>query len=240
MRVRLSPWPLSMPRLKLIRKDFVWNSNLAYAVGLLTTDGNLSRDRRHITFVSTDLELIKTLEKCLGKNNKISKDLPARFSKKQAYRVQIGDVVLYDWLKKIGLTPNKSLSVGKIKVPDMYFRDFLRGHLDGDGSVIYYKDKYNTTLNPKYIYDRLFLYFLSASGKHIVWLRSKIYKMMKVRGSLETRITKTQTRANEFNRLKFSTKEATTLLNWIYYESKLPHLERKYKIAKPFLSVSQN
>ena len=109
----------------------MWNSNLAYAVGLLTTDGNLSPDKRHITFVSTDLELVKTLEECLNKHNKISKNLPGQFSKKQAYRVQIGDVILYDWLRKIGLTPNKSLSVGKIKVPDRYFRDFLRGHLDG-------------------------------------------------------------------------------------------------------------
>lgn len=228
--------PPFMPRLRLLRKDFLWNANLAYAVGLLTTDGNLSSDKRHIIFVSTDTELIKTFRKCLNKGNKISKNPPGQFSKKQAYRIQIGDVVLYDWLKKIGLTPNKSLSIGKIKIPDKYFPDFLRGHLDGDGSIIYYKDRYNTKLNPKYIYDRLFLFFISASKKHMTWLRNKIYKLVGVRGSIQQRVTKTQAGTNPLNRLKYSTKEAKILLNWIYYKPGLPCLERKYKIAEPFLS----
>lgn len=236
MRVRFPPMPPSMPKLRLVRKDFKWNRNLAYAVGLLTTDGNLSSDKRHIVFVSTDTDLIKTFRKCLNKNNKISKHPLSRSSKKQAYRLQIGDVVLYDWLRKIGLTPKKSLSIGKIKIQNKYFPDFLRGHLDGDGSIIYYKDRYNTKLNPKYIYNRLFVYFLSASSKHIEWLRSKIFELIKIKGSVSRKITKTQKGTNSMTRLKFSTKETKVLLNWIYYRPNLPCLLRKYEIAKPFLT----
>ncbi len=33
-----------------------WTANLAYAVGLITTDGCLSKDGRHIDLTSKDLE----------------------------------------------------------------------------------------------------------------------------------------------------------------------------------------
>jgi hypothetical protein len=48
-----------------------WNTNLAYAIGLITTDGSLSSDGRHIIFVSKDVALIKTFKRCLGLRNRI-------------------------------------------------------------------------------------------------------------------------------------------------------------------------
>ncbi len=47
-----------------------WSGNLAYAVGLIATDGNLSKDGRHMVFVSKDLQLVETFQKCLGINKK--------------------------------------------------------------------------------------------------------------------------------------------------------------------------
>ncbi len=43
-----------------------WSPAVAYAVGLIATDGNLSRDGRHISVVSKDLDLLETLCRCLG------------------------------------------------------------------------------------------------------------------------------------------------------------------------------
>lgn len=48
-----------------------WTQNFAYAIGLITTDGNLSKDGCHIDFTSKDKELVETFRKCLGINNKI-------------------------------------------------------------------------------------------------------------------------------------------------------------------------
>ncbi len=118
------------------------SSNLAYAIGLITTDGCLYSDRRHISLVSADRQLIETFNRCLGKTNRITLNPRSSLSKNDSYRVQIGDVSLYRWLTKIGLSTNKSLNLGPIKVPDKYFADFLRGHLDGDGSIVKYEDKY--------------------------------------------------------------------------------------------------
>ena len=226
-----------MPKKRLLRVDFEWTSNLAYAVGLITTDGNLSPNGRHLSLTSTDLQLLRTFKKCLGIKNKIIDNPIGGFKKsKPAYRVQFGNVVLYDWLVKIGLTPNKSLTLKPLNISDKYFRDFLRGHLDGDGTIIHYIDRYNTHLNPKYVYERLFVFFMSASNIHMVWLREKIAELTGLHGSFQTRVMKYKDRTSTHYRIKYSTKEAKILLNWIYYKKDVPRLNRKYKIAEPFLN----
>lgn len=43
-----------------------WSDTMAHVVGLMATDGNLSRDGRHLAFDSGDIELIETFQACLG------------------------------------------------------------------------------------------------------------------------------------------------------------------------------
>ena len=52
-------------------EEIKWSTELAYIVGLLATDGNLSSDGRHINFTSKDVQLLKTFKKCLKLKNKI-------------------------------------------------------------------------------------------------------------------------------------------------------------------------
>ena len=49
-----------------------WSSELAYVVGIITTDGSLSIDGRHVTITSTDIQLLETCLYCLQKETKIS------------------------------------------------------------------------------------------------------------------------------------------------------------------------
>jgi len=115
-----------------------WSPKFAYAIGLLTTDGNLSKDGRHITLVSNDLEQLINFRNCLGINNKITRHNAGSSRIQKGKRIQLGDVLFYDFLLEIGLTPNKSKTLGKIQIPDKYFFDFLRGHFDGDGTFYSY------------------------------------------------------------------------------------------------------
>lgn len=220
-----------MTKIRLPRRGFQWSSDLAYAVGLITTDGNLSKDKRHVSLTSTDIQLLETFRKCLHKKNIISIDPSSVISKKPVFRIQIGDVVLYDWLTKIGLKANKSLTLGKLKIENRYFPDFVQGHLDGDGSIIHYIDKYNTNINKKYIYERIFVYYRSASKTHISWLRNRISKILTVKGALITEKPRNDLSKTTIYLLKFSTKEAKVILNWIYYKEDLPCLFRKYTKA---------
>ncbi|MCL5435596.1 MAG: hypothetical protein M1275_00770, partial [Patescibacteria group bacterium] len=118
-----------------------WSSNLAYAVGLIATDGCLYKDGRHLAFISKDYDLVCQFKELLGLNNKIAKK-PSGFVKGgYGHWVQFGDVNFYNFLLSIGLTPAKSKTLGPLKIPDRYFFDFIRGHFDGDGSFYSYWDK---------------------------------------------------------------------------------------------------
>ncbi len=233
MRVRLSPAALQniMPKQKLPNKNFVWDSNLAYAVGLLVTDGNLSKDGRHINFRSSETLLLNTFKNCLSLKNKIG-----HTDGQRGYRVQFGDAQFYRWLLKIGLFPAKTYTIREIKVPDKFFRDFLRGHLDGDGSIQVYTDKYNIYRGRRYSNSRIFTRFISASEKHIVWLRRKIINLAGVKGAFIANKPKSKNHVPIYE-IKFAKKESIKLLKWIYYKKELPCLERKRKIAEKAIDM---
>lgn len=226
VRVGIPPSAPVMPKQKILNKKIVWDSNLAYAVGLLVTDGNLSRDGRHITFRSTERSLLNTFKKCLGLKNKIG--YTDNF---QGQRVQFSNVTFYNWLLKIGLFPAKTYTIGKIKIPHKYFRDFLRGHLDGDGSIIVYLDHYNVYRGRTYTNKRIFVKFTSASEAHIKWLLQKINLLADVRGALIYKPPPTRSRVPTWD-IKFGKKESIKLLKWIYYKKDIPCLKRKKLIAK--------
>ncbi len=50
--------------------DTAWSPELAYVVGIIATDGNLSPDGRHINITSKDEEMVQTVKKLLRLDNK--------------------------------------------------------------------------------------------------------------------------------------------------------------------------
>jgi hypothetical protein len=207
-----------------------WVPDLAYVIGLLVTDGCLSSDGRHIIFTSQDIEAIDNFRKILHVTNSIGKTIN---SKSEAYRVQVGSVKFYRWLLKIGLTPHKSLTIGSIDIPNKYFTDFLRGHLDGDGSITTYLDKYNMNKNIKYVYKRLWVRLISGSQEHVLWLQNKIIETIHVHGRIHA--TKKNSVGNSIYVLKFAKKESLILLKEIYYSENLHCLSRKRLIYENFI-----
>jgi len=226
-----------MPKAKLPDKDFQWTPELAYVVGLLTTDGNLSKDGRHLTMRSSDLQLLKTFKGCLGLPCKIVQSRNERWTKKPCYRIQFSNVQFYRWLLKIGLFPAKTYTIGALNIPDEYFRDFLRGHLDGDGQVWTYKDRWNTFKNPKYVYTRLWTRLLSASKTHIQWLREGITRLIDIKGHVWERKISRPNQTTSIWEVKFAKKDSIKLLSWLYYSPNVPCLIRKRKIAEKFISI---
>ena len=167
-------------RVSLRAQTMRWSRDLAYTVGLITTDGNLSKDGRHIELTSKDLEQIETFISVLKiTNNKISVKSSSYNPAGKYYRVQFSNVDLYKFLLKIGLTPNKTKTIGRLKIPDKYFPDFLRGHLDGDGYTSSFWDSvYKNSF-------RLFVVFISASEGHLQWLENQVQRMYGLDGSLQ-------------------------------------------------------
>ena len=191
----------------------VWTANLAYVVGLITTDGSLSKDGRHIDFTSKDYDQIKTFAKILKLKNKIGSKYRGEDHSSYCHRIQFGNVTFYRWLLKIGLKPNKSKTLGSLKVPSCYFADFLRGHLDGDG---YVSSFFGSRWKKSY---RLHTTFISASLLHINWLRDSIRKDYNIVGKINSH--------NNAFYLRFAKGKSIQLLKYLYYKKGLPSLERK-------------
>lgn len=199
----------------------IWSPELAYAIGLIATDGCLSNDGRHLFFVSKDLEQIKNLKKCLGLKVKIGiHRAGARMKNRIYHRVQWGDVFFYNFLLGIGLMPNKSQVLGALVIPDKYFFDFLRGSFDGDGSFYSYFD-------PRW--KSSFMYYVSitsASPPHINWLRETLHRLLGVDGHISKMGENRKDRNPIFN-LRFAKKESLVVMNAMYSTPCPIHLSRK-------------
>ncbi|MDD2689934.1 MAG: LAGLIDADG family homing endonuclease [Candidatus Omnitrophica bacterium] len=213
---------------------YKWTPELAYIVGLITTDGSLSKDKRHIDFTSNDLQLLKTFKKCLSLRNKISKKFSSHKSARKSYHLQFSDVKFYNWLLTIGLMPNKTYHLGKIKIPKLYFRDFLRGYLDGDGSIFTYTDKYMSYKGKHYKYNRIYTALNSASHKNLSWIKDILRKELNITGAFNSWL-KNEKCVPAWT-LRFAKKESLQILPWIYYRSNLPCLIRKRRVAEKFLT----
>ena len=205
-----------------------WSAELAYAVGLITTDGCLSQDGRHLTMTSKDFDLLETVRQCLRINARITLSTNPR----PCYRLQWGDLIFHRWLMGIGLMPAKSLRLGPLRVPDEWLRDFLRGCIDGDGSIVTYTDRYNTFKKSTYVYTRIYLSLVSASPRFIEWLRSALGRVIGVRGDVSVRRTEGR---HDIWKLRYAKQESLILLRWMYHRADVPCLRRKYGIAAPFL-----
>lgn len=199
--------------------DFTWSAELAYAVGLITTDGSLSIDGRHIDFTSKDREQVELFKKLLNLTNRVGQK--SNGTDQLYYRIQVGNVALYRWLMNIGLMPNKSKVLGSMQIPDHYFFDFLRGHLDGDGTINIYNDRQFPGSR------RLYTIFLSASRPHLKWIQSTTKRLLGIRGYIHS-----TTRAW---RLKFAKHDSLRLLPHMYHNSEVPCLKRKRDLVAEFL-----
>ena len=158
------------------RTNIIWTAGFAYGIGLITSDGNLSKDGRHISFKSAELELINNFKNAFGIDNRIGRSARGGEIEKRYYYTQFSNVRLYAYLNTIGLTSGKSKTIKKVEVPKKYFHDFLRGVFDGDGTFYTFWDR-------RWIQSFGFqISFASASLDFIVWLKDTLHQLFGVKG----------------------------------------------------------
>ncbi|HEV8666286.1 MAG TPA: hypothetical protein VN665_00355 [Candidatus Paceibacterota bacterium] len=201
-----------------------WSANLAYAIGLLTTDGSLSKDGRHIILVSKDKEQLQTFIKALVIKVPISLTRSG-YTGKTTTRIQFSNISFYQFLLTAGLYPNKTKTIGELNIPSKYFFDFLRGSFDGDGSTYSYFD-------PRWKSSFMFYTaFASASYAHIIWLQKVIHKKIKIKGHI------TKAKNSSVFQLKYAKKDSVRLLKKMYPNKKVLCLLRKRLKIEKMLSI---
>lgn len=206
--------------------DTEWSENLAYAIGLIATDGYLSVNGLLVDLTSKDREQLENYSKCLGVKFKIGSKCNSNGDK--SLRIQFKNRLFYNFLLSIGLTNKKSLTMGKLKIPDKYFFDFLRGCFDGDGCTYSYWD-------PRWRSSFMFyLEFSSGSRIFVDWLRRQINKKLIARGHVT--VTK---KKNPNYQLKYAKKEALEIINRMYYNRHVVCLSRKWEKIKKTLEIDK-
>jgi len=194
-------------------------ADLWYVVGLIATDGCISRDGRHVDITSADRQHLETVRRILGLKIAIGKKRNGPRTS-VSYHIQIGSRDLVRFLTAIGLTPRKSLTIGPLDVPDDAFSDFLRGAIDGDGSI-------RTWIHPGNGIHQWALKISTASPGFAVWLRSRIEDCFHVKGALHCRATGLKRPLYE---VKFGKLAMKIILRACYYPGSAA-LERKRDLA---------
>jgi hypothetical protein len=111
---------------------------------------------------------------------------------------------------KLGVWPQKSYSVKVPKIPNEYLSHFVRGVIDGDGSIRYFK-------RPRSPYFEI---MIASGSKDFIWgLRQAIKSAI----NTDSRIS----RSGNCFLLRYSCKRGEYLADWVYRDATI-FLERKH------------
>jgi hypothetical protein len=117
------------------KMDFL-SIEVAYFLGLIFSDGCICKTTQHrfLTCLgSVDKEIVKRFKKFMESKNSINKTTLK--SGKISHKISLCSKYLYDILKNYGCSPRKSLILKAPVLPEKFYKPFLLGYFDGDGSI---------------------------------------------------------------------------------------------------------
>ena len=118
------------------------NENSSYILGYIFADGNVNWNTEKgyycmtITASEKDKEHLERIRAILESTK------PLLYSEKtRSYRLIVNNKKMCQKLIDLGVIPRKSLTVKFPYIPEQYIKHFIRGVIDGDGSVNYFDRK---------------------------------------------------------------------------------------------------
>lgn len=210
-----------------------WNPDMAYILGYFYADGSLEDASylrgKYIRVTSIDRSTIENIKLKLGSQHTIV-EYDGYKNRKPRYLLRIGSIILYNNLIKLGLYPNKSLTITVPKIPKKYTKHFIRGYFDGDGCVYF---EHGKGKNNKTIIKGLRTIFTSGSKNFL----SQLSKLLS-----ENKICSVGRKVYSSHRsfqLRYSTKDSLGLFLFLYEGNRDSlFLQRKYNTFHKYLSES--
>lgn len=141
-----------------------WSSDIAYLCGLIASDGHLDSCVSRFGIASINRELIDHFQSIVPSISHIY------FSSRKhdkTMKIYTSWNNFRDFLESIGITPRKSLTISSLDLPNGHFEDFLRGIIDGDGTVRVHKNCLEISI-------------WSGSNEFLVWLARRIKELWNI------------------------------------------------------------
>ncbi|HEX3100013.1 MAG TPA: LAGLIDADG family homing endonuclease [Patescibacteria group bacterium] len=200
-----------------------WTPVMAYVLGYIYADGSLEDASylrgKYLRVSSTDRELIELTKKSVNSQHNITLSNIDDPRRKVKYLLRIGSHKIYNDLIKLGVYPNKSLTMKFPKVPKRFSNHFIRGYFDGDGHVgIEKKGR---------AFKKMHLIFVSGSSDFLVTLADELNT------KLNLKINKVYNGWRAY-RLCYSTNDSVKIFKYIYKDANGIFLDRKFTVFKRF------
>ncbi len=176
-------------------------------IGWMASDGYIDEKNNRIRLEICDKEILEIISKLIEYNGTIKETKMRECHKKQPYRLQLGAKELVEDFVKIGIHQNKSKTLEMPTINPEFFYHFLRGVIEGDGSIVRIKDRT----------DRLFVFLNSASLKFLEQIANMVDLPHKIR-ELKPGVY----------RLVYWDNKAKELCERLYKDSEGIRLTRKY------------
>jgi len=112
-----------------------WSPEMAWALGLLFTDGHIRGNM--VQFTSVDIDLLEKVKTLFQSSRPVQKRTQGYDKSKHIYAFAFSHPRIAEDLRKLGLHEKKSLDMVFPLIPEEYLRHFIRGCWDGDGSVFF-------------------------------------------------------------------------------------------------------
>lgn len=121
--------------------DSIDSESKAYFLGLLCADGNVYKNRIKLTLESKDCHIIQTFAEVLETNKPVFRKTYPSHNGCETCHLEIVSEQLVKSLLKLGVTPNKSLTLCFPDIDKNYHSHFIRGYFDGDGRFALSKNR---------------------------------------------------------------------------------------------------
>ena len=217
-----------------------WSPEMAYVLGYIYADGSLEDASylrgKYLRVASTDESSVVGIRKLLQSEHSIIVRQPRwgtffggkKYKSKKAYLLRIGSHKIYDSLLRLGLYPNKSLTIKFPIVPKEHLSHFVRGYFDGDGCISLYRapGKYGQKIMKK-----LSVIFTSGSCSFLKTLG------LILADRAELKHSKVYKGWNRSFQLRYSTVDSIKIFKLIYsHAEESLFLKRKFAIFEQYFS----
>lgn len=214
-----------------VNEDFFkkWTIEMAYTLGYIYADGSLEDAAymrgKYLRVSSVEKDNIEKIKRWMDSEHTINVLPPKTNNSKVGYLLRIGSHELYNDLVRLGLYPNKSLTIKFPSIPKKYLNHFVRGYFDGDGCVRI--DMKKGKWQPL-ILNKLCTIFTSGSKEFLLELAEKVHN------NIGTNLLKVYNGHSSFM-LSYTTSDSVKIFKWMYGKMKGDvYLERKAMVYKQY------